>query len=362
MKLACSYNPAFYDGRLAPVPKVELMELGFLAYNKIFKNEKNYPDIYKNISLSLHISRSPITENKEYQDIFISEKLTDIKFDDKVISVGFHLCGNRVKNIGKLGFSSHYQYSELKENNAINFIINVQEHIEKEVWIENANFYSSSPIEVIENWKSFSRIISKTSTKSIIDLSHLIIDCSNNNIEPSMIIGYINWDSVTEVHLSGIIKGRDGTLHDGHGNPVSDEVWDLLTRLNYCGLLKDNLYYNIEHSDSTWVNNSHIYQNDFNKVESILKSCTEYTNKKENSLSYAKSYIKKILSEEVSNLKEIAIHFNTSQKELLDSWLKDVLESTWRLSLSRDDMDSLIKKESIYFIDSFKVFIEDKQK
>jgi len=361
MRLACSYNPQFYEGELSPYKKVELMELGFLAYKTVFGNNKQIAKKYDGISLSLHVSRSPITEKAENQDIFISEKIEQIKDDERIVSVGFHLCDDRRENIGKYGFSSHYTSSSIKEAHAIRFIKNVKNVTRKDVWMENANFYSSSPEEIVNNWRSFNHIIKCSKAKSIIDLSHLVIDCSNNNIDPSLLVGLIDWKSVAEVHLSGIVTGRDGTLHDGHSNPVSPKVWELLSKIRQLGLLEDNIYCNIEHSDGTWGSSPREYFNDFDILESIFSSDIHYRNKENNALQYAKGYLKTLISQEVTNLDKISSHFDLTNKDLLDAWLNHLQKEKFRLSLSRDDMDSEIKKDSIYFVDSFIQYIEELQ-
>ncbi|MBI6549735.1 hypothetical protein [Xenorhabdus lircayensis] len=120
INLACSFNPAFESNFLKINEKINLMELGFLAYNKIFQGKSTPFPFRKDLSLSLHISRSPITECNSHQDMFIQEKLVPIKKDCRIKSFGFHLCGDRCENIGVLGFSSHYTSSQEKEKMQLN--------------------------------------------------------------------------------------------------------------------------------------------------------------------------------------------------------------------------------------------------
>ena len=364
MKLACSYNPLFYEGGLSLHDGVELMELGFLAYRSVLSNHDRVGlNECEDLSLSLHVSRSPITENAQNQDVFISEKIRPVRDDARLISVGFHLCDDRRKNIGRFGFSSHYESSKAKEARAIRFIGNVQDSIGKQVWVENANFYSSSPREIVSNWKSFNRIVRQSQARSIIDLSHLVIDCANNDMDPHLLVGLIDWQSVVEIHLSGIVSGRDGMLHDGHSSPVSSKVWRLLENIRELGVLsEEDLYCNIEHSDRRWGDCSEEYLNDFNIIESIFSAETNFPGKQIDATPYAKGYLKTLISEEVENLNQISSHFNLTHDNLLDRWLNHVEQGKYRLSLSRDDMDSEIQKESLYFIDSFIHFINKLQK
>lgn len=360
MNFACSYNHHFSTGKLSPTDEVKLIELGFKAYHSLFL-ESNPPETIKSTPLSLHISRSPITENKINQDRFIHEKLIDTKYDNRIISLGFHLCGDRNENIGKLGFSSHYNHDHESEDNAIRFLAKVRQVTEKPVWLENANFYSSSVNEIISNWKSFNRVVKESGAGAIIDLSHLIIDCKNNDIDPFVVIGFIDWDSVVEIHLSGIIEGKDGALHDGHGTQVHPSVWELLQQLLKLKLLDNDVFINIEHSDNIWVEKNDLYKDDFEILKKILSEPLRETSKSAHARAYAESYLKKILNQEVENIEEISDFFNITPSELLNEWLDYVVSVDKRIALSIDDMDSLIEENSIHFIKSFTDFVDNKQ-
>ncbi|WP_047684995.1 MULTISPECIES: DUF692 family multinuclear iron-containing protein [Xenorhabdus] len=361
MKLACSFNPAFESSVLKMYKNIQLMELGFLAYKKIFQVGSKPIYFCDNLSLSLHISRSPITEYVLHQNIFIKEKLAPIKEDVRIKSIGFHLCGDRCENIGKLGFSSHYNASEEKEENAVRFIYKVQEDTEKDVWIENANFYSSSPEEIYSNWKSFNRILTASKAKSIIDLSHLVIDCKNNGVDPTILIGLIDWEKVIEIHLSGIHLGKDGILHDGHDSSVSPMAWEILEKILHLNLLNDDVYINIEHSNTEWKYNQDSYDRDFLFLEERINNFKSISAKTLSPLRYAKNYLKKIIKNDIENFQEIVNHLDFTESELFDTWFHYIEKKGYRISLSEDEMDSMIASKSQYIIHSFTDFIEDIQ-
>lgn len=360
MNFSCSYNHHFSTGKLYPSDEVKLIELGFKAYRSLFV-ENTPPEKVKHTPISLHISRSPITENEIYQDRFINEKLIDTQYDNRIISLGFHLCGDRNDNIGKLGFSSHYNHDHGSEDNAIRFLTKVRQVTKKPVWLENANFYSSSVNEIITNWKSFNRVVKESGSGAIIDLSHLIIDCKNNDINPTSMIGFIDWDSVIEIHLSGIIEGKDGALHDGHGTQVHPSVWELLRQILKLKLVDKNVFINIEHSDDVWAEKTNLYKSDFDILKKLLSEPLSEISKAEYARVYAESYLKKLLNQEVENIKDISDFFNITPSELLNEWMDYVVSVDKRVALSIDDMDSLIEKNSIHFIQSFTDFVDYKQ-
>ncbi|MBI6549734.1 DUF692 family multinuclear iron-containing protein [Xenorhabdus lircayensis] len=246
-----------------------------------------------------------------------------------------------------------------KRKNAIKFIKKTQEKIEKSIWIENANFYSSSPKEIYNNWQSFNHILDSSEAKAIIDLSHLIIDCKNNNIEPSLLIGFISWEKVIELHLSGIHCSKDGTLHDGHNVAISPMVWDLLKQIHSLNLLHKNIYINIEHSDKEWQNNQNIYDKDFMLLEEVFYKSKPNQYIKLDPVKYARNYLKKIIKDDIENFSEILEFLKLSEAELFNAWFHYIEKTGYRISLSEDDMDTIIATKSQYIINSFSHFIEE---
>lgn len=353
---ACGYNVGFIDSRL-DIPKgINLIELGFSAYDFLTQkyDETSFSKYKKNFSL--HIARSPITEDKDSRKYFFSNILPEKLQLKNTISLGFHLCGQRSSNIGRYGFSSHYNASKEAEENAISFISEVCNKYQIPVWIENSNFYSESSDELIDSIKSINSICKKSESKQIIDLAHLIINSHNIGVNPSLLIGFIDWDSVSEVHLSGIQYGQDGSLHDSHSKPVDEKVWDVFKSLIKLRLIHENVYVNIEHTDSIWSQNSKEFYLDFDR----LSRMNIYSINNENFIckknEYALSSLKKYLISCVSNYTDIANALEFSEEELFEKWIEKFNISKKTLVLTPEEEDPV--QGSIYFLRSFKKFVE----
>ncbi|MGE8568303.1 MAG: DUF692 family multinuclear iron-containing protein [Achromobacter sp.] len=357
MRVACSYNPNFITSNDFIEHDVELMEVGLTAYRRVFSREREFISTYRN-DLSVHISRSPITEKRSLQEVFINEKLSTLKSDNRVISIGFHLCGERHNNIGKLGFSSHYTATAATERRAIEFIDLARRESGKRIWIENANFYSNDADDIFKTWKSIARITEESDANLIIDISHLIIDSHNVRLPAEASIGLIPWDKVVEVHLSGIIIGKDGSMHDSHGTPVHAQTWHLLSGLIRSDLIPRTAYINIEHSDEVWKDYPSKYKNDFNILRAILAGGSGPTARDSDaSLKYAENYLKKILKGAVENFPEIIELDGRPESQLLHDWMNHIRKMDKRISLSKEELDSEIAKSSVYFLDSFSDFL-----
>lgn len=277
-----------------------------------------------NIPFSLHIARSPITENNDNQKKFL-QQVVEITRGKDLYSIGFHLVGKRVKGIGKYGFSSHYEANKKNEERAIAFIKRVQDKFGLDVLLENTNFYSSDPLSTYKTSKSMDLICEKSNANLLIDITHSIIDHNNVNLNEYDFLGSIDWENVAEIHLAGIKEARDGSLHDGHSEEIPEKVWSLFDYLLDRRLLSDNCIVTIEHTDPLWINKYEDYLDDFNTLKSKLEKNRADTNSffEKKSEDYAKGYLKRKIKLGVPSLEKELINSGISFDETVESWLED---------------------------------------
>ena len=358
-KISASYHPGLIskgENKLKLHHEVEMIELGLRELKLLSKD-----DFYdtKNINLSLHLARTPVTESEAVQKNFINFLKENLSNCRKIISIGIHLTGSRYEGIGKFGFSSHFESNKENEYRACRFIELLQTTLEKDIWIENANFYSGTPREVIESWQSVRKISELTSAKIIADLSHAYIDSSNVDLPVALIMGSIPWDSVIEIHLSGIIH-KNGIYHDGHSEPVHEKVWELFNEyLKYYARDQSNTYVTIEHSDLDWLNRKDVYLNDFNKLSSLKK------NQKKNSLiikdtdsiSYAKNYLKKIILRREKDLLNHCLSRELNFDQIFEEWLQYIDGTNKRIVFSIDEIPPCEKNFVVVGQNSLKEYI-----
>jgi len=356
-KLAAGYVPAFMHQSLIP-DDVELVELGFGAAKALFSSASSGIDGYTG-GYSCHFGRSPITDVKELQSKFIDQLNDSVGKFGNLISFGFHLSGPVNSNIGNLGFTSHYVPSISNERSAAAFLSRVREKTDTEVWLENANYYSSCGRSIIDVWHSNLEIAAVANCRLIVDLAHLVIDCRNSGVSPEIILGMIPWRMVAEVHLSGISIDANKRFHDGHALPVHHECWRLLDIIA-CELqvLNEDVYINIEHTDQDWLENKILYNADF---EELRKLCLRANSNSMvtydidcHAVSDAKKYVKKKMRRIVSNLTEISEVFGVSEVELLDNWLTYESDNVCSISFARDE----ISCGSIYCVDAFRKYLD----
>ncbi|MDC9589662.1 hypothetical protein PSI23_10225 [Xenorhabdus sp. XENO-10] len=99
----------------------------------------------------------------------------------------------------------------------------------------------------------------------------------------------------------------------------------------------------------------------FSAYEKMMHQFNQKTHKKTTPIEYAKNYLKKIIKNEIENLNEILASLKINECKLFDYWFSYIEKKGYRISLSEDEMDTIITKKSKYIIHSFSEFIEELQ-
>jgi uncharacterized protein (UPF0276 family) len=319
----------------------------------------------RSLLASLHIARSPICEPQNVQELFI-DRILNLIADKKFISVGFHLTGPRDSNIGKYGFSSYYDPTiKVYEERVVRFIRSAQSVFQKEIWLENTNFYSPKRQNSIEVWKSIDRICKETNAKVIVDLAHLLIDFWNSGLSPELAWSIIPWENVREIHLSGIVKSKDGSFHDGHSQSVHPEQWRILENI-IPFLITDlsKVFVTIEHTEFDWVNRQDMYIADFHSAIQMQESITQKTDNHlnlcyEKKECYAEARLKKLLLMQLPKIRSFCLKNNINIDEIFNDWLKSaIIGSDTRLVFSDFEVEGELV---IHSRRNFKQFFYNRQ-
>lgn len=310
-------------------------------------------------NLSVHIARSPISENCEEQRNY-AMALKSLLAGKHFVSIGFHVTGPRSNGIGLFGFSSHYDASSECESHAINFIKLIQDTFSVPVWVENVNFYSDTRRAVFSTHESINRICHSTSARQIADLTHLFVDAHNVGIDPPTLVGSVDWSSVAEVHLAGVVESRGGALHDGHSNHVPAQVWDLYKKVCSYDLIDGNTIVTIEHTDPLWSQKADDYKKDYVEALKIRDDRINLPFELD-PRQYAVGYIKRKLRAMYSRAFETAAEENLPVEQWLSEWI-DMVETTGvQLVLSKYEADMFWGQDKVeYYGDSFARFCDAK--
>lgn len=356
IKLGLGYNPSFIlrDGLKLP-KETDTLELGFYELDTLSNSDLKLSDSLK---LSLHISSNPACSSLDAQISFIAylkETVNSSKFKEKFSSLGLHLAGDRNKGIGKYGFSPHYHPTALNFNKALDFYSRVRNELDLKILIENANFYSKSPDEIKATWEQLGNICKAVDNAGIIfDISHLYIDAYNLKLKPEYLVSYIPIDYVEEVHFSGVSLDSLGILHDGHCNPIPEEIWDIYRNLmNHKILDKRKLLAVIEHTDISWHHRKELYKEDINKLCEINRELNESKSFNNFDLdAIARSYLIKLMQKSMPNIGEIYSKYNLKLDESISRWSSSIFDSGQRIRIQKL-VDTYEETEAVYAFESF---------
>jgi hypothetical protein len=96
------------------------------------------------------------------------------------------------------------------------------------ILLENGPIYFQMPGSTMSQFAFMQTLCARSSSQLLLlDLAHLVITCSNAQLDPLAAIQSLPLDRVVEIHLSGT-KAQSGVLWDDHAEPISDVVFDLL--------------------------------------------------------------------------------------------------------------------------------------
>jgi uncharacterized protein (UPF0276 family) len=315
---------------------VSFVELGFYELSFWLAQRAQWPT-----ELSLHLSRTPIVEDDDAQDAFARYTRNVIESSglrDRIVSIGIHLSGPRAEGGGFYGFTTHYEANPAHEERAKRFIDVLGRTCKVPVWLENANYYTAVPQKSLQTWESFRSIIEATGAGAIIDLSHLLIDSTNSGLTAEVALGAIPWHATAEIHLSGIREGRDGTLHDGHSEPVAAPVWNLLDRVLGALLPEEKrrhgITVTIEHVDNVWEEKRDSYYADFARLREALHRSETAAQPKAGEPIYAHSYLRKLCEKQIPKLRPACEQRGIAFDTLFDEWIANVRANDKRIAFN----------------------------
>ncbi len=359
--IGCGYHPSHLvldqtHEHLSLPHNVHFVELGLAEFTQNCNTS-----IYEGCEISLHLSRTPICEDELTQNEFIRFLKKNIFSNiNKIVSIGLHLTGSRKEGIGKLGFSSHFKFSDENETSAIRFISNLKKVLTLPVWLENANFYSTSPQEVVQNWRSVRKILNEADAQLIFDLTHSYIEAHNLGLNPEFIFGLVPWEKVVEIHVSGYIIGSDGALHDGHSQPVNQNIWVLLNFIMERFVISKKVIINIEHTDLIWKGKKVDYAQDFKILNDFVFSSGKISHFNEKQIDYAISNINRILIFRHPEIKQLLLENGLDQRMVLSQWIYEFMQGQLRLVFSKKELPETEFENTVTIVEGFLDYIRKK--
>jgi hypothetical protein len=243
-RLGVGFNPGYLSGALALPSGAARLEGG----TSLYRRGPGGPALPAVAHHSLHLARAPFSEAPTLQEAFVAG--LERHLPDDVGSIGLHLCGRFDADLGWFGLGTSFvPTAEAKDRSER--LMDGLARLDRPILIENADLYPHDLATALRSLSWSNHLCRAHGAGLILDLAHLLVAATNLGVEPRLLLGRIDLDAVRVVHLSGVVRGKDGSLHDGHTQAVAPEVWALLDEA--LPLLPDDLDVVLEHSDPSWI-------------------------------------------------------------------------------------------------------------
>lgn len=258
------FNPGFVDGSLAVPPGACRLEAG----NSLYFQPAALARVAGAAPVhSLHLARAPFSEEAHLQDRFLA--VLEERMPAEVTSIGLHLGGPFRADLGYFGLGTAFVRTPEAERRSLRLSERLA-RLGRPILLENADLYPSDLAGALRALDWSNRLCREHGSRLILDLAHLLVAAHNLAVDVRVLLGRIDLELVGVVHLSGVVRGRDGALHDGHTEAIAPEVWQLLAEI--LPLLPDDLDVVLEHSDPVWSQRAELFLADWHRLCALAGS------------------------------------------------------------------------------------------
>jgi uncharacterized protein len=102
----------------------------------------------------------------------------------------------------------------------------VQEHLNRQILVENVSSYLKFEHSTITEWDFLDELARRTGCGVLLDVNNVYVSAANHGFEPTLYLQALRPEHVKEIHLAGFDEGPV-CLIDTHGKPVAEVVWRL---------------------------------------------------------------------------------------------------------------------------------------
>ena len=115
---------------------------------------------------------------------------------------------------------------------AVNYVAarirRVQDILERRIAIENASFYTASPIAEMDENTFIRAVLAEADCDLHLDVNNVYVNSVNHRYDPLEFIRALPTERIVYMHIAGHYNEADDLIVDTHGADVIDPVWTLL--------------------------------------------------------------------------------------------------------------------------------------
>ncbi|MHB8914780.1 MAG: HvfB family MNIO-type RiPP peptide maturase [Thiobacillus sp.] len=103
-----------------------------------------------------------------------------------------------------------------------------QDILERRIAIENASFYTNTPIAEMDEITFIRAVLDEADCDLHLDVNNVYVNSVNHRYDPAAFIRALPTERIVYMHVAGHYHEADDLIVDTHGADVIDPVWQLL--------------------------------------------------------------------------------------------------------------------------------------
>jgi len=107
-------------------------------------------------------------------------------------------------------------------------LIEVRDAIDRPLALENASYYAPQCDDGLAEADFVVDVLERSDAKLLLDVNNIYVNSRNFDFDPKAYIDKIPADRVIQIHVAGHFVREDGLRIDTHGEPVPNDVYQLL--------------------------------------------------------------------------------------------------------------------------------------
>ncbi|MFT5354379.1 MAG: hypothetical protein ACI9KE_001584 [Polyangiales bacterium] len=104
----------------------------------------------------------------------------------------------------------------------------VRDALDIEIAFENVSYYAPQSEDALDEARFCAEVLERSDAKILLDVNNVYVNSQNFGFDPRAFIELIPPERVVQMHVAGHLVRPDGLRIDTHGEPVCDDVYELL--------------------------------------------------------------------------------------------------------------------------------------
>lgn len=119
-------------------------------------------------------------------------------------------------------------FSEEAAKAVVERIDEAQHALDRPIAVENVSFYAPSKLDEMDETSFIGEVLERADAKILLDVNNVYVNSRNFGFEPRSWIDRVDPKRVVQIHVAGHLVRDDGFRIDTHGEPVCNDVYELL--------------------------------------------------------------------------------------------------------------------------------------